>query len=85
MKKLHYLFSFLLLSFSASFAQTITTVVGMGVAGNAPDGTQATSALVGLIHNVAVDRQGALYFVDLNSKTIRKVTEAGTLTTVAIM
>lgn len=86
MKHLFYLIFLLLISTSPVLAQTITTVAGTGTMGDSPDGTPATSASIGQVHSIAVDRQGFLYIATLFSPTLNKVQQisaAGTLITVA--
>jgi uncharacterized protein (TIGR03437 family) len=62
---------------------TITTVAGNGQEGYAGDGGPATAASLWLPEGVAVDAAGNLYIADSNNSRIRKVTPAGTITTVA--
>jgi uncharacterized protein (TIGR03437 family) len=62
---------------------TITTVAGNGTAGFGGDGGIATSALLANPTGVAVDSAGNLYIADTNNNRIRKVSAAGTITTVA--
>jgi len=62
---------------------TISTVAGSGVAGYSGDGAAATSAKLNGPAAVAVDSAGALYIADAGNNVIRKVTAAGTISTVA--
>jgi uncharacterized protein (TIGR03437 family) len=64
-------------------AGIITTVAGNGTAGFAGDGGSATSAMLNNPAGVTVDIAGNLYIADQNNRRIRKVTPAGTITTVA--
>jgi len=73
-------------------AGIITTVAGNGNYGYSGDGGPATAASVGSPQGVAVDATGNLYIAEninryydasSNSHRIRKVTPAGTITTVA--
>jgi sugar lactone lactonase YvrE len=65
-------------------AGTIKTVAGTGGQGFSGDGGPATSAQFSEIRGLAVDKSGNLYIVDAgNNRRIRKVTAAGTITTVA--
>jgi len=59
---------------------TITTVAGGGSGG---DGGPATAASLWMPSGVAVDAVGNLYIADTGNNRIRKVTPAGTITTVA--
>jgi len=61
---------------------TFTTLAGRaGVAGNA-DGTN-NAALFNLPPGVAVDSEGNIYVADQSNETVRKVTPAGVVTTLA--
>src|SRR5438093_969434 len=66
---------------------TITTVAGNGTAGFSGDGGPATSAQFSFFPpptgSVAVDGAGNLFIVDCGNNRVRKVTPAGTMTTVA--
>jgi len=62
---------------------TITTVAGNGQAGYSGDGGPATAAMLGGPAGVAVDAAGNLYIADSGNYRVRKVTPAGTITTVA--
>jgi uncharacterized protein (TIGR03437 family) len=68
-------------------AGIITTVAGSGPAGLSGsyggDGGPATSAALSYPHGVAIDAGGNLYIADSVNNRIRKVTPAGTITTVA--
>lgn len=61
----------------------IRTVAGTGRQGNSGDGGPATSGLLNLPEGLAVDGQGNLYIADSQNNSIRKVTPAGIITTVA--
>ncbi|MBV9396869.1 MAG: hypothetical protein JO062_02750 [Bryobacterales bacterium] len=56
---------------------TITTIAGMGVAGNAGDGGLATSAQLNSPNSVAVDSAGNLYIADTGNSRVRVVTPDG--------
>lgn len=62
---------------------TISTVAGNGAAGYSGDGGPATSASLNHPVAVAVDPAGNLFIADANNYRIRKVTPAGTISTVA--
>jgi trimeric autotransporter adhesin len=61
----------------------ISTVAGTGVYGYSGDGGSATAALIGTPQALAVDSAGNLYFSDSNFQVVRKVTPAGTISTIA--
>ena len=62
---------------------TITTVAGTGTASFTGDGGAATSATLNHPCGLAVDGSGNLYIADTGSHVIRKITAAGTISTVA--
>ena len=64
-------------------AGIITTFAGTGTASFSGDGGPATSATLNSPDAVAVDGAGNVYISDTNNRRIRKVTPAGTITTVA--
>lgn len=61
----------------------ISTVAGNGIAGFGGDGGPATSAMLFLPLDVAVDRQGDLYIADWVNLRVRVVDRSGTIETVA--
>jgi len=61
----------------------ITTVAGNGTPGYAGDNGPATVAELNNPNGVATDGGGNLYIADATNNTVRKVTPAGTITTVA--
>jgi sugar lactone lactonase YvrE len=61
----------------------ITTVAGTGTAGFSGDGAMATSAQLYGPAGAAVDSGGNLYIADAENHRIRRVSPAGTVTTVA--
>ncbi|MBZ5620847.1 MAG: hypothetical protein LAQ69_19280 [Acidobacteriia bacterium] len=65
-----------------SATYTIDTVAGKGQ-GLAGDGGPAVNALLNLPSSIALDSAGALYITDEANGRIRKVSTAGTITTVA--
>lgn len=60
----------------------ITTVGGVGTWGSFGDGGQATRAQLAPA-NVAIDRAGNLFFFDVPNRSIRRVSPAGIITTIA--
>ena len=64
-------------------AGTISTVAGNGTVGYSGDGGVATSAQLYSPWGIAVDSAGNLYISDTYNNRIRKVTTAGTISTVA--
>lgn len=62
---------------------TITTLAGTGAFGYSGDGAVATSATMETPVDVSVDAQGDVYFTDQDTATVRKVTPAGIISTVA--
>jgi len=69
----------------ADFANTspITTIAGNGNPGFSGDGGTATSATLNQPTGLAVDSSGNLYIADSNNAVVRKVTQAGVISTVA--
>ena len=61
----------------------ISTVVGTGKAGFAPDGTLATAAQIDTPWGVSVSPDDDLYFSDSRNGRVRRVTQEGKLETVA--
>src|ERR1051326_2331152 len=61
----------------------ITTVAGNGFADYSGDGGSATAGSLNVPVGVAVDTTGDLYIADAGNNRIRKVTPAGTMTTIA--
>jgi hypothetical protein len=64
-------------------AGTIRTLAGNGSAGFSGDGGPATSAALNGPSAVAVDASGDVFIADSSNVRIRKVTPAGTISTVA--
>ena len=62
---------------------TITTVAGTGTSGYSGDGGAATAARLNEPRGVAFDRSGNVYIADSGNNRIRKVTAAGTISTIA--
>jgi uncharacterized protein (TIGR03437 family) len=61
----------------------ITTIAGTGVAGFSGDGGPAAAAQLNMPNGVAVDDAFNVYIADYANSRIRKVTPAGTISTVA--
>ncbi|HWQ31994.1 MAG TPA: BACON domain-containing carbohydrate-binding protein [Blastocatellia bacterium] len=61
----------------------ITTIAGNGQLGSSGDGGPATAASLNEPGGIALDAAGNLYIADTNNHRIRKVTPAGTISTVA--
>ncbi|HXB11423.1 MAG TPA: NHL repeat-containing protein, partial [Bacteroidia bacterium] len=75
-----------LLFFAISFvsiSQTITTVVGNGIAGFYGDGGPANASQTDYPYSVAVDIAGNIYLADFYNNRIRKVTTRGNIGTIA--
>ncbi len=66
-----------------SAAGGLTVVAGNGTPGYSGDGGAATGAMLNTPSGVAVDAAGNLYIADFSNNRIRKVSTAGTITTVA--
>lgn len=62
---------------------TITPVAGNGTFGSSGDGGPATSAQIECAAGLALDASGNLYIADCFGNRVRKVTPAGTISTVA--
>jgi NHL repeat len=62
---------------------TITTIAGTNLNGFSGDGGPATSAQLNMPMGVAVQPDGGLLIADSNNHRIRRVSPAGTITTVA--
>jgi uncharacterized protein YjiK len=61
---------------------TVSTLAGQGGASGNTDGT-GTAARFNSLNDVAVDSTGNVYVADTNNHTIRKITPAGVVTTLA--
>ena len=66
-----------------SASGTITTLAGTGSPGFSGDGGPAAGAQLNFPYGVAVDVQGNVYVSDSDNYRIRKITPAGTITTIA--
>src|SRR3954452_5002408 len=66
-----------------SAAGTITTVAGTGTAGFSGDGGPATEAQLASVPALAVTPDGGFVIADAGNERVRRVTPAGTITTVA--
>ena len=72
-----------LLLFSRSQAQIISTCAGNGSFSYSGDNAPATSAAIGEPYGVASDYFGNLYIADVGHSVIRKINNAGIITTIA--
>jgi gliding motility-associated-like protein len=62
---------------------TINTIAGTGTSGYSGDGGPATAAQLNEPYGVAVDKNGSIYVPDANNNIIRKIDQAGIITTIA--
>src|SRR5215831_13054931 len=71
--------------FKVSSTGTLTVIAGTGTPGFGGDGVVGGATLALLNHPVAValDAAGNIYIADTNNCAVRKVTTAGTITTIA--
>ncbi len=67
----------------AAHAQIISTVAGDGIQGSGGDGGQATAARLRVPLAVTFDSSGNFYISDTQNNSIRKVSSAGVISTVA--
>ena len=66
-----------------SNGQVITTFAGNGADGYTGDGGQATAAAISTPNGLAFDASGNVYFSGFGNNTIRKVSPAGIISTIA--
>ncbi|MBP6823141.1 MAG: hypothetical protein KA368_16450, partial [Acidobacteria bacterium] len=71
------------ISIASTPASVLVTIAGTGVNGATGDGGQATAAQISRPYQIAVDGTGNLYIADLDNHLIRKVTQAGVISTIA--
>ena len=64
-------------------AGIISTIAGNGTAGYSGDGGAATAAELSGTDDVEADSSGNIYLVDVTNNSIRKITPAGIITTIA--
>lgn len=64
-------------------AGTLSVFAGLGYGGYSNDGKKATTALIGGVTGLAIDKNGNIYLADAVGSRIRKVTPAGIISTVA--
>jgi large repetitive protein len=76
------LLSLLILS-ASSFAQNISTIAGNGTLGHSGDGSAATLATLNAPTGITFDPSGNLYIAEYSGHYIRKVNNAGTISTIA--
>ncbi len=67
----------------AAGTSIITTVAGNGTSGYSGDGGAATAAEVSKPWGVAVDSSGNIYVADWMNQSVRKITSAGVINTIA--
>jgi sugar lactone lactonase YvrE len=68
---------------NAQTTYTISTIAGTGTAGYSGDGGPAAQAKINYPQGMAVDSAGDLFFADSGNNCIRKISAAGTMSTVA--
>ena len=68
---------------AADDSRTITTVAGLGSAGNADNGGLAVNAQLHYPSSVALDSTGNIYIADFINNRVRMVTTNGVITTIA--
>jgi sugar lactone lactonase YvrE len=68
---------------ASATSSVINTVAGNGLPGFSGDGGSAISASLNQPAGLAVDSSGNLYIADSNNAVVRKVTQAGVISTVA--
>ncbi len=61
----------------------ITTFAGVGTAGNSGDGGLATNAEISVPAGLTIDKFGNLYFGDIESHSVRKISTANIISTIA--
>lgn len=64
-------------------AGNISTIAGMGIAGNAGDGGPAAAALLNRPMDIYLDSANNIYFVDMGNHSVRLITTAGIIQTLA--
>ena len=64
-------------------AQIITTIAGMGVMGYSGDNATATASKINAPHGITLDGHGNIFFADFGNSLIRKIDNAGIITTIA--
>jgi len=68
---------------NVSYAQIITSVVGIGTAGYSGDGGAATLCQLSVPSGIAFDKSGDMIFCDGANNCVRKVNSAGIIETIA--
>jgi sugar lactone lactonase YvrE len=66
-----------------SINKSVTTIAGTGVQGYSGDGGNAKLAQIDGPMGITLDNNGNLYFADIDNSVIRKIDNAGIITTVA--
>lgn len=64
-------------------AGTITTVGGNGISVHGGDGGPATSASFSYVRDIAIDAAGGILLADVTNSRVRRISPAGTITTIA--
>ncbi|MGP0075647.1 MAG: IPT/TIG domain-containing protein [Bryobacteraceae bacterium] len=64
-------------------AGVISTIAGTGAAGSSGDSGPAAAAELNSPHGIAIDSSNNLYIADSGNNEVRKITPAGTITTIA--
>ena len=82
MTKLYILFFLLVVAFSPTSAQIISTYAGSGVAGHSGDGGPATAARMDY-PTLAIDRADNIYVAEYTTNYIRKISPSGIITSIA--
>ncbi|MGP8215590.1 MAG: T9SS type A sorting domain-containing protein [Bacteroidia bacterium] len=83
MKKIILGFLLIAVGLTSLKAQIITTIAGNGIQGSSGDGGPATAAELGGPHFVTLDDTGNIFIADYANARIRKINQAGIITTFA--
>jgi len=69
--------------FKVAPSGTLARIAGNGRSGNSGDGGNATAAELAYPSGIAVDSAGNVYVADISADVVRRISAAGTITTVA--